>query len=245
MSARFRVGAVALLVLGLAAAGWVWVVPLAMERLVRNVLLDNPEILIEAVNVLRLRDEADLAARRLDALEEFGRDLRDNAAVPVFGNSDGDVTVVEFLDYRCQYCRQFQVAAILAADPGVRLVYRNFPLLGPESTIAARASVAAARQDPARFPAFHDALMDFRGGMDESTILRLAADAGYDSDLLAIDMADPDIDAVLETNFLFAAALGLDGTPAFVIGDAVVPGYVDAAEILRLVRASREDCRTC
>lgn len=247
MSTRLRVAGIVAVVLGLAAAGWVWVVPVAMERLVRDVLLRNPEILIEAVRVLRLRDEADVAARRLAALEEFGGDLRDNPALPVFGNPDGDVTVVEFLDYRCQYCRQFhpQIAAMLAADPAVRLVYRNFPLLGPESNIAARASVAAARQNPALFPAFHDALMEARGGLDEATILRLASDSGLDADLLVIDMADPEIDGILEINFRFAAALGLDGTPAFVIGDAVVPGYIDAAQVLRLVRAAREECRTC
>lgn len=239
--------AVASVVAVFGTAAWIWVVPVAMERTVRGVLLNNPEIILEAVAVLRLRDEAEQAERRLASLAEFGDALRHDPATPFGGNPDGDVTVVEFYDYKCQFCRQFhpQLAAMLAADPGVRFVFREFPILGPESTVAARASLAAALQAPDLFLAYHDALMETHGFIDEATVLQVAAEVGLDPGLLAIGMNDPRIDQSLEVNFEFAAALGIDGTPGFVIGDVVVPGFIEAAEILRLVQLAREECKTC
>ena len=243
--ARFL--AVAVVIAGLGALTWIWVLPTALERTVHNIILDNPEVVMEAVNIVRLRDKTEREERWLAALAEIGDDLRHDPAVAVGGNPGGDVTVVEFYDYKCQYCRQFgpQLAAVLAADPGVRFVFREFPILGPESTMAARASLAATRQAPDLFVAYHSALMDTHGFLDEAAVLQVAAEVGLDPDLLAIDMNDPSVDRSLDANFEFAAALGIDGTPGFVIGDTVVPGYVDASEILRLVQIARENCRTC
>ena len=243
--ARFLAAAV--VIAGIGALAWIWVLPTALERAVRSTILDNPEVVMEAVNILLLRDETERGEQRLATLAEIGNDLRHDPAAVVGGNPRGDVTIVEFYDYKCQYCRQFhaQLALVLAADPGVRFVFREFPVLGPESTMAARASLAAARQAPDLFLAYHSALMDTHGFLDEATVLQVAAEVGLDPDLLAIDMNDPSVDLSLDTNLEFAAALGIEGTPGFVIGDTVVPGYVDASEILRLVQIAREDCKTC
>ena len=246
---RRRALAVALLaaVSASAAAGWVWAVPALVERTVRAVLLEHPEVILEAVDVLRSREEATLARQQLAALGDRAAALRTAPDSPVGGNPDGDVTVVEFYDYKCRFCRAFhpELIAVLARDPNVRVVFKEFPILGPESDIAARAALAAHDQGPEQFLALHRALMEAPGVLDEDTVVALAADHGIDPDRLRIGMADPSIDRRIRENRELAEAIGIRGTPGLVIGDAIVRGYVDAAEVLRLVDAARQECTTC
>lgn len=243
---RVAVGA-ALIVVVAAAAGWVWAIPTALERTVRGYLLEHPEVIVDAVNVLRMREDAEEAERQHAVLAERAEALRYGPESPVGGNPDGDVTLVEFYDYKCPYCRQFyqQLIAVLAADPNVRVVFKEYPILGPESDVASRAALAAHDQGPEQFWALHRALMTAPGILDQDAVLQIAAEIGLDVDRLAIDMAQPSIDRRIRENRELAAAIGIRGTPELVIGDAIVPGYVDADEVLRLIAAAREDCVTC
>ncbi len=211
-----------------------------VRELVLETIREHPEIVMEAVAILESRQaeaqaasQAEVLARQRDALE------RDPNA-PVLGNPDGDVTVVEFFDYNCPYCRRAkpEIEALLAADPDVRLVYREWPILGEGSVFAARAALAAREQR--LYEDFHWAMMGMNGRADETSVLRIAEDIGLDIAQLRRDMDAPDIDTHIETSMRLAQALGITGTPSFVIGDALVPGVVAADQLQTLVSDVRE-----
>jgi protein-disulfide isomerase len=164
--------------------------------------------------------------------------LRDPSS-PVGGNPRGDVALVEFSDYNCPYCRR--VARLLAeaeaSDPMLRLVYKEVPILGPDSLYAAKAALAAHRQG--KYVAFHRALMDAKGVASEGLVLAVAARIGLDVARLKGDIEDPSIQAVIDRNLVLARTLGITGTPSFVIGDEIVRGAVDLKTMQTLVRQAR------
>ena len=212
-----------------------------VKEIALQAILENPEVVMEAVAILQERQaraEADAARAALsdnrDALE---RD--DNA--PVLGNPEGDVTVVEFFDYNCPYCRRAgaEVAALIAADPNVRVVYREWPILGEESVVAARAALASREQG--LYPAFHEALMGQQIRLDEALVMEVAAEVGLDVERLRADMDAPEVQAHIDASMELARSLGINGTPAFVVADALAPGVVTAEELARMVAAARED----
>ncbi|MCG8596185.1 MAG: DsbA family protein [Kiloniellales bacterium] len=211
----------------------------AIEDIVRDYLLEHPEILLESMQRLEEKERlAKIEAQRAAIaanLEALSRDPNS----PVLGNPDGDVTLVEFFDYRCPYCRKVTVDLVDAVekDGGIRLVFKEFPILGPESLVAARAALAAAAQD--RYRDFHLALMTTPGQLDEATILALASDLGLDVDRLREDMASESVERQIRDNHRLAQALQITGTPAFVIGKEIIPGAVPMQQLLELVRRER------
>lgn len=213
-----------------------------IDARVRAYILENPEIIVEAMEVLERRRQAEQAAQDADLVASVADELYSDGFSHVAGNPDGDVTVVEFADYRCGYCKQAHdgVRALLEADPGVRLITKEFPILGPESTYAARAALASMRQGDDRYWDFNDALMRHRGPMNEGNVMRLAADAGLDADRLAEDMRDPDIARNIQQTYALARQLQINGTPAFVIGGQVVRGYVPFDTLREMVETARE-----
>jgi protein-disulfide isomerase len=239
-----RLAAALTLALALAAAGAAQTPPLtpaqeeAVRALVRDTLLKNPELLLEAIDALEAKKRA-AAGERARAVAERRAELERDPADPVHGAVDGDVTLVEFSDYRCPYCRSMAapLAALLAADGRVRLVVKELPVLGPDSVFAARAALAAQRQG--RHEAMHAALMARRGGLDEATVLGVAREIGLDLARLRRDMDDPAIAARIERNRALARALGVEGTPAFIVGDRFVPGAVDIDAMRQLIAETR------
>ena len=158
---------------------------------------------------------------------------------PVIGNPDGDVVVVEFFDYRCGYCKKVvnDLRQVVESDGNIRLVMKEFPILGPESQLAARAALASAKQG--RYEEFHFALMTARGQINEASIMAIAEDSGLDIDRLKQDMEGEEIDALLQKNFELAQSLGIRGTPAFVIGDELYPGALDLQSLKALITKAR------
>lgn len=211
-----------------------------VRELVLETIRENPEIVMEAVAILESR-QADVLAEAQAQVLDTERDLleRDPNA-PVLGNPDGDVTIVEFFDYNCPYCRGVkpEIEALLAADPNVRLVYREWPILGDGSVFAARAALAAREQG--LYEEFHRALMDLNGRAEETSVIRVAESVGLDIAQLRRDMTAPQVDTHLATSMRLTQALGFNGTPSFVIGDALVPGLVDVKQLQTLVAESRE-----
>jgi protein-disulfide isomerase len=211
---------------------------------VREYLLAHPEVIVEAMQVFearRLQDEEDEARAVLAArADEVFRDPDS----PVGGNAKGDVTMVEFFDYNCPYCRQVAsvVADAEAGDAGLRIVYKEFPILGPGSVFAARAALAANRQG--RYAAFHKALMDAKGRVDETSTLSVAKEIGLDVERLKQDMQDPAIQAEIDGNLELAEALRITGTPGFVIGDNFVRGATDLEAMTGLIEAARSEKAT-
>ena len=210
----------------------------AIERIVRDYLLRNPEVIDEALGVLQARRQAEEQARVRVAIAENREALGAHPMSPVSGNADGDVTVVEFFDYQCGYCKRALRAMedLLETDANVRVVWKEFPILGPVSVVAARAAMAAQRQG--RYLALHLALMR-EPELTEQKVFEIANQTGLDMAQLRRDMEDPAIEAYLGEVRALARQLRIGGTPAFVVGDTLVPGAVDAAHMKELVAAAR------
>lgn len=210
------------------------------ERRLRAYLLDHPEVIAEALQRLEERERAAQAIAAKSVLKTRADELLRDAESPVGGNPQGDVTLVEFFDYNCPYCRQVapHMAKAEATDPKLRIVYKEFPILGASSTFAARAALAAHRQG--KYVPFHRALMEAKGTVSEGSVLEVAGRVGLDLVRLKADMADRAIQAAIDRNLALARALNINGTPGFVIGEQIVPGAVDLATLERLIRDARE-----
>ncbi len=212
----------------------------AIEGVVRNYLLAHPEILRDAARVLERREREAAVERQRQAIKDHEADLFDDADTPVIGNPDGDVTVVEFFDYRCPYCRGVMddLFREVETDGNIRLVMKELPVLGPASVEAARAALAAAQQD--QYRDLHVALMRAPGGLDKRTILSVARETGLDIPRLRADMASPAVTAMVERNLALAQALNVNGTPTFIVGDVVVPGALSMEQLRALVAEERQ-----
>ncbi|HLT77399.1 MAG TPA: DsbA family protein [Ferrovibrio sp.] len=214
----------------------------AIERLVREVLVTNPEILIEAMQALEEKQEAQASQTARAAIAANRGELFNDSHSYVAGNPKGDVTIVEFFDYRCGYCKQVHpsLQALLKEDSKVRLVLKELPVLGPESLVASRAAVAALEQDKGgKYLAFHNAMMSHRGQFSEAEIFRMAREAGLNVTKLKADMTAPKVEQVLRANHELAGKLGIQGTPGFVIGEELVPGAIPLEAMRSLVKQAR------
>lgn len=210
----------------------------AIESIVREYLLKNPEIITEALEILQVREEmAELERQRAVLVSQ--QDEIFHSQSPIMGNPDGDVTLVEFFDYQCGYCKRVlnDVFAVTEDDPGLRVVFKDLPILGPVSTVAARAALAARNQG--LYTEYHNALMGHRGQLSEQIIFDIAGAVRLDVGRLRRDMEAPEIRDELNANIRLAQQLGIRGTPAFVIGDQVVPGARSLQEIESFIERAR------
>ena len=213
----------------------------AVERIVRDYLLANPEIVARALQTLRAKQEAAEQARAEAAIAGNREAIDRHPMSPVSGNAAGDVTVVEFFDYQCGYCRRAlpTMVDLLEKDANVRIVWKEFPILGPVSEFAARASMAAARQG--KYHEFHVRLMGQEDKLSVERVMEVAGLVGLDLEQLSRDMGDPAIEDYIEETRNLARAIGISGTPSFVIDGVLVRGVVDSARMKELVAAARAD----
>jgi protein-disulfide isomerase len=211
----------------------------AIEAIIRDYLANNPEVLLDALQAAEDKLKSESKDKATQALSARRRDLLDDPETPVGGNPKGDVSLVEFFDYRCPYCKQVEPAleALLGQDKQLRFVYKEFPVLGQDSITASKAALAARKQG--KYDTLHRALMSTKGQLDEATVLKVAQSVGLDSDRLKRDMAAPEIDRALKANLQLAEALDIRGTPGFVIGDEIVPGAIDLETLKTLIAAAR------
>lgn len=209
-----------------------------VERIVKDYLLREPEVLYQALQELQRRRESAEAERQRAVIAERRDELVGRADDPALGDPAGDVTIVEFMDYRCGYCRSMAPAlrALLEQDRRIRLVVKDFPILGPDSVTAARAALAARKQG--RFAELHWALYQAKD-LSEPAILDLARRQGLDAERLARDMRAPEIEQAIERNRALAEELGISGTPSFVVGDTLIPGAAPVARLVELIAKSR------
>jgi protein-disulfide isomerase len=213
----------------------------AFGEQVRAYLLENPEVIMEAIQVLEKRRSTAAAEADRKLVAENADRLFDDGFSWVTGNPEGDVTLVEFLDYRCGYCKKAQpeVEALLESDPNIRLVIKEFPILGPDSVAAGKMALAALELDREKFGPLHHALIDYRGNLTEDAAYELAEEAGYDVDELRELAGSAEIDDQLQQNYQLAQTLGLQGTPAFIVGDQVIRGYLPADELAAAIEEAR------
>jgi protein-disulfide isomerase len=224
----------------LAAAEMTPVERAAIEGVIHDYLMHNPDVLIEALRGAedKLNREADEKATK--ALSDRRSEIFDDPATPVGGNPQGDVTLVEFFDYRCPYCKQVlpSLQTLLKEDPKLRFVYKEMPVLGPQSVTAAHAALAAQRQG--KYEAFHTAMMATKGQITEDTVYRVAGSVGLDVDRLKQDMAAPEVEKALKANLALADALNIHGTPGFIIGNHIVPGALDLDALKDMIADARK-----
>jgi protein-disulfide isomerase len=209
------------------------------ERRVRAYLLEHPEIIAEAISRLEAQHAAQAATQVQAVLKSRADEVFRDPDSPVGGNPNGDITLVEFFDYNCPYCRQMVPVMMQAetADPQLRVVYKEFPILGPNSTLAAKAALAVHKQG--KYLAFHRALFQVRGAIDASKVTEVAATVGLDAERLKADMADPMIAALIEKNLALARALRIDGTPGFVAGSQILRGAIDLKALQAFIQEAR------
>ena len=230
-----------LLVLPLAATAQDALTEDRVRELVRETILANPEILVEAIAILEERAAQDRVTGSADMIAAQREQLEQDPNAPVLANADGDVTIVEFFDYNCPYCRRAAptIENLVEADPGIRLVYREWPILGEGSVFAARAALASRQQG--LHEEFHWAMMDMSGRAEERSVLTIAAEIGLDIDQLRADMEAPEVAEHIETSMRLADLLGITGTPTFILGENLVPGAVEQEVLQRLVDEVREE----
>ena len=213
----------------------------AINAQIRAYILENPEIIVEAMQVLEQREQAAQANADRELLASMRGALENDGYSLITGNPDGDVTVIEFLDYRCGYCKQAHdgVKALLASDPNIKFIVKEFPILGPESTFASRAAMASLEQGADAYLSFNDAMMRHRGDLDQHTVMRLAGEAGVDQAKLAEDIQNPQIAANIRETYGLARRLDISGTPAFIIGDTIVRGFLPYDSLKEIVEDER------
>lgn len=211
----------------------------AIIEILREALRTDPSILADAIAAMQAAEQDLERARLREAIAANAEALFRDPGAPALGPDRAAVTLVEFNDYRCPFCRRMHpvVAELLQREPGLRVVVKEIPILGPASVLAARAALAAHAQG--RFPAFHDALMRLRGEPDEPALLQLAAETGLDPVRLQRDMMSEAVTRRLNANLQLAQTLGIQGTPAYVVGETLLSGAVPLERLREAVAAAR------
>lgn len=213
------------------------------ETVIREYLLKNPEIIEEAMAALEKKRADEQAEARQKLISEQSNILLNSARQAEMGNREGDVTIVEFFDYNCGFCKRglADTMALLESDKKVRYVLKEFPVLGPGSVEAARVSIAVNRIAPDKHDEFHNKLLGGRGQANKQRALEVAKEIGLDVKKVEAALDDPEVAATIEENYALANGLGLTGTPTYVIGSDVIPGAVGLETLKKRV----EDVRKC
>lgn len=205
---------------------------------VRAYLLDNPEVIMEAVSVLEKRQAAQAQQDDLALVRANADALFDDGYSHVAGNPDGDVTMVEFVDYRCGYCRKAygEVQELLKSDGNIRLILKEYPILGEDSLNSARFAVSAQLLlGEEAYDALHHKLITLRGAASTENLIALANDLGLDGQAIADGMTDDRVDDILGKNHALAQRLQITGTPAFVLGETLARGYMPLDQMQKFV----------
>jgi protein-disulfide isomerase len=211
----------------------------ALDLAIRDYIMANPEVIMESLTALQAQQELAEKGRQRAILTRLQSQITHNENDPLLGNPNGDITVVAFSDYQCGYCKRMigPVMQLLKQDPNVRWVMKEFPILGPASVTAASASIAADKQGFYR--EFHIALMKYRGRLSDDVVFQTALEVGLDLDTLKVDMASPETEKTIRDATALARTLGINGTPAFVIGREVLPGAVSLDTLVEQIAAAR------
>lgn len=215
----------------------------AFRAEVRAYLLENPEVLLEAMNELERREQVAAAERDRQMLAEQSDAIFNDPASWVGGNPEGDITVVEFIDYRCGYCRKAwqEVDELVAADGNIRFVLKEFPILGEESVLSSRFAIAVLQLHGGEaYKTAHDALLSMRSDATPEALARIAEEMGLDPQPILERMNSDEVTKVIEDNHRLAQTMEISGTPTFVVGGTMVRGYVPLEAMQQIVAEQRK-----
>ncbi|HET6320778.1 MAG TPA: DsbA family protein [Hyphomicrobium sp.] len=220
----------------------------SIEKIVKDYLIANPEIFLEVQTALESKLEQQQAERLKAAIADNARDIYRDPAADVAGNPEGDITVVEFFDYNCGYCKRglHDVVKLIESDPKVRVVFKELPILSKGSEEASRVAIAAGKQG--KYWDMHKAMLEAKGVMNEANALQIATKLGLDMDKLKKDMASPEVQKEIEKSEALAKKMGVNGTPHFLVGNRAIPGapedlYEQLAKHVGELR--KEGCAYC
>lgn len=209
---------------------------------VRAYLLENPEVIIEAMTILQARQDEAEGAQDL-ALVQANRDALFNDGTSwVGGNPEGDITIVEFTDYRCGYCRKAfaEIEELIKTDGNIRFIVKEFPILGEASVISAQFALAVLNlHGPDAYKGAHDGLIAMRAEPDTASLTKLAQDLGYEAAPILAAMNGPQVGAQISANYALGEAMQINGTPTFVVGDQLLRGYLPLDQMRAVVAQER------
>ncbi|MCO6512074.1 MAG: DsbA family protein [Aridibacter famidurans] len=210
----------------------------AIEKIVSDYLVRNPSVIRDAMQALEIQEQREKELRISESLKANRQQLYADPDSPVAGNAAGDVSVVVFLDYNCGYCRSTlpHLQSIADSDPGVRIIFKEFPILGMQSHTAALAALAAKRQG--KYLDFHNELLT-TDSTGEGSIRQISQRLGLDFERLQKDMADPELSDQIRRNLQLAASLSINGTPAYIVGDQMIPGALDLESLKTFIAIAR------
>jgi protein-disulfide isomerase len=211
-----------------------------MKRMFHDYIFANPDVIKEAIIVLQAKDEASRDEQQKSAIASRQQELIDPAEATIIGNPRGNVTITEFFDYNCGYCKSLfpTLMEVVKEDGNIRVVMKELPILAPSSRTAAMAALASVKQG--RYYEFHTVLISYKGKLTDQTIMDAAKTAGLDVDKLQADMKNPEVAKTVSRNIDLATVLQINGTPALIVGKNFVPGAIDKAKLKELVAAARE-----
>ncbi len=215
----------------------------AIGEIVKDYLIKNPEVLTEVIAELEKRQSEAQQVAQAGAVKETRQSLLNASHSYVVGNPSGDVTLVEFFDYNCGYCKKAltDVQALMKSDPKLRVVLKDFPVLGPDSVEASRVALAVKNQlQGPKLLEYHVKVMDTRGRVNGERAMAVAKDMGVDMGRLQKDVESAEIRSALQENMALGDKLSLSGTPAFVVGETIIPGAVGLEPLKRLVDNVRQ-----
>ena len=203
-----------------------------LNSIIEDFIRNNPEIVRDTLIALAAREKAE---RKQTGLSK----VRDDQGDPVMGNANGTITLYEFSDYNCGYCKRVfePIQQLVRDNPDVRLVIKEFPILSQSSLVAAKAAIAAEMQG--KFGDYHIAMMTYRGQITDAVVMRMAAQAGVDVEQLKSDMESSKTMSIIQRTREAAAALEINGTPGLVVGDTIVPGAIGLDELVKLIAEER------
>lgn len=214
----------------------------AFGEAVKDYLMQNPEVLVEAINVLEERQQAAAVENDKTLVDTNAKDIFEDGFSWIGGNPQGDVTIVEFMDYKCTYCKKAfpEVEDLLKKDGNIRLIVKEFPILSQQSELGARFAVATKQvAGDAAYKTVHDALIGMRGDISLEGLKRLAEDNKFDADAIIKKMNTEEVTAVLRANHQLAERMNISGTPTFIIGNEMLRGYAPEEAMAKIVAEQR------
>ncbi len=216
----------------------------ALGTYIHDYLLENPEVIIEAVNRYKTKEEEKQNADAVGALDKYRDVIFKDKSMPQTGNLNGDVTIVEFFDFNCGYChRAFEgINEAMAADKNLRFVFIDLPILSPESKMASEWALAANKQG--KYWEFHKAVMGFKGPKNAENLSDIAKKVGLDVPQLQKDASSPEVKAQLEKHTEIAQALRISGTPGFIVGDQIIRGFIPYEGMKTIIADARKGTKT-
>lgn len=217
----------------------------AFRTEVRAYLLDNPEVILEAIQVLEQRQADAEAVGDLQLVVDNYDELVNDGYSFIGGNPEGTITIVEFSDYRCAFCKRAhdEVIGLLAANDDIRLVLKEFPILGPDSTITAKAALSILVHQPEFYEDYSDALMRHNGPVREQNLASIASEVGADPELMLAHMDDEVVSQMIARNHALGQSMQISGTPTFVIGPDMLRGFLPQAGMQQMVDDARTQLR--